>query len=95
MTHMFRYFDLVIAGQYRELLASNSTIGFANKWNFLKGSGRIWIISGLFLLGLWIGRTKLHENIDRIPIVRLMANSGIGFRIAVLLVSNCVQPMLV
>jgi len=66
------YFDLVLNGEYVKLIQSNATIGFVNKFNYLKFSGRIWVIPGLFLLGLWIGRKKWHEKLDQLPLVPLI-----------------------
>ncbi len=66
------YFQLILDGEYRMLIVSNSTIGFINKYNYLKFSGRLWVIPGLFLLGLWIGRKKWHENIEKIPLSKLI-----------------------
>ncbi len=71
------YYDLVQKGEYRKLLASNSTTGFYNKYNYLKFSGRLWVIPGLFLLGLWIGRKKWHEQIDKIPLVKIISFSAL------------------
>lgn len=71
------YFDLILKGEYRKLLVSNSTTGFYNKYNYLKYSGRLWVIPGLFLLGLWIGRKKWHEHIDKIPLVKLITISAL------------------
>ena len=71
------YFDLIIKGEYRKLIASNSTTGFYNKYNYLKFSGRLWVIPGLFLLGLWIGRKKWHELIDKIPLVKVILFSAL------------------
>ena len=71
------YFDLIIKGEYRKLIASNSTTGFYNKYNYLKFSGRLWVIPGLFLLGLWIGRKKWHEQIDKIPLVKVILFSAL------------------
>ncbi|MCP9770985.1 DUF418 domain-containing protein [Lacihabitans sp. LS3-19] len=74
------YFDLILKGEYRKLLISNSTVGVFNKYNYLKFSGRLWVIPGLFLLGLWIGRKKWHERIDKIPLRKVIAISAlIGF----------------
>lgn len=70
------YFQLIIDGNYKKLFVSNSTIGFINKYNYLKFSGRLWVIPGLFLLGLWLGRKKWHENIDKIPISKLILTSA-------------------
>ncbi len=73
------YYQLIIDGQYKKLLVSNSTIGFINKYNYLKFSGRLWVIPGLFLLGLWVGRKKWHENINRIPLIKcIFVTSLIG-----------------
>lgn len=77
VTQATAYFDLILKGEYRKLLASNSTTGFYNKYNFLKISGRLWVIPGLFLLGLWIGRKKWHEQIDKIPLVKLISFSAL------------------
>jgi len=74
------YFDLILNGEYKKLIVSNSTIGFLNKYNYLKFSGRLWVVPGLFLLGLWVGRKKWHENLEKIPLVKLSVVSGlIGF----------------
>lgn len=66
------YFQLIINGDYKKLIVSNSSIGFINKYNYLKISGRLWVIPGLFLLGLWVGRKKWHENIEKIPLIKLV-----------------------
>jgi len=76
VTKATAYFDLILNGEYRKLLASNSTTGFYNKYNYLKFSGRLWVIPGLFLLGLWIGRKKWHEQIDKIPLVKIISFSA-------------------
>jgi uncharacterized protein len=73
------YYQLILDGQYKKLLVSNSTIGFINKYNYLKFSGRLWVVPGLFLLGLWVGRKKWHENIEKIPLIKLiLATAFIG-----------------
>ena len=77
VTQATAYFDLVLKGEYRKLLASNSTAGFYNKYNYLKFSGRLWVIPGLFLLGLWMGRKKWHEQIDKIPLVKIISISAL------------------
>ncbi len=77
ITQANAYFDLILKGEYRKLLLSNSTIGFYNKYNYLKFSGRLWIIPGLFLLGLWIGRKKWHERIDKIPLAKIIVFSAL------------------
>ncbi|NCQ15510.1 MAG: DUF418 domain-containing protein [Flavobacteriales bacterium] len=70
------YFQLILDGEYKKLIVSNSTIGFVNKYNYLKFSGRLWVIPGLFLLGLWVGRKKWHQNIEKIPLGKLILVSA-------------------
>ena len=77
VTQATAYYDLILRGEYRKLIASNSTTGFYNKYNYLKFSGRLWVIPGLFLLGLWIGRKKWHEQIEKIPLVKLISFSAL------------------
>lgn len=77
VTKATAYFDLILKGEYQKLLVSNSTTGFYNKYNYLKFSGRLWVIPGLFLLGLWIGRKKWHEQIDKIPLVKIISFSAL------------------
>ncbi|TAD85255.1 MAG: DUF418 domain-containing protein [Bacteroidetes bacterium] len=77
VTKATAYFDLILKGEYRKLLVSNSTTGFYNKYNYLKFSGRLWVIPGLFLLGLWIGRKKWHEQIDKLPMLKLISFSAL------------------
>lgn len=62
----------MLNGEYVKLIQSNATIGFVNKFNYLKFSGRIWVIPGLFLLGLWIGRKKWCAKLDQLPLVSLI-----------------------
>lgn len=71
------YYDLILKGEYKKLIISNSTIGFSNKYNYLKFSGRLWVIPGLFLLGLWVGRKKWHENLDKVPLFKLISISAL------------------
>ncbi len=77
VTMAMAYFDLILKGEYQKLLLSNSTIGFYNKYNYLKFSGRLWVIPGLFLLGLWIGRKKWHERIDKLPLRKMIIISAL------------------
>ncbi len=77
VTQANAYFDLILKGEYRKLLLSNITTGFYNKYNYLKFSGRLWVIPGLFLLGLWIGRKKWHQQIDKIPLVKIISVSAL------------------
>lgn len=79
------YFQLILDGEYKKLLVSNSTIGFINKYNYLKFSGRLWVVPGLFLLGLWVGRKKWHENIKKIPLHKLvLVTAFIGIPLALI-----------
>lgn len=67
------YFSLILNGEYRALLQSNATIGVWNKINYLQFSGRMFVIPGLFLLGLWVGRKRLHERLADLPVARIVA----------------------
>ncbi|MBD0831574.1 DUF418 domain-containing protein [Aestuariibaculum sediminum] len=67
-----RYFDLIIGDDYLKLFISNSTVGVINKCHYLLISGRLWVVPGLFLLGLWIGRKKWHENIHKLNLKKLI-----------------------
>jgi uncharacterized protein len=71
------YYDLILNGEYKKLIISNSTIGFLNKYNYLKFSGRLWVLPGLFLLGLWVGRKKWHENLEKIQLTKLIFISAL------------------
>ncbi|MFH4967882.1 DUF418 domain-containing protein [Gaetbulibacter sp. M240] len=71
------YVDLILHGDLKSVLDSNSTIGFINKYNFMFQSGRVWVLPGLFLLGLWIGRQQYHEQLERLPLKKLMAISAL------------------
>ena len=42
----------------------------------MKFNSRLWLILGLFLLGLWVGRKKWHENLENILLVKLIVVSG-------------------
>lgn len=71
------YYYLILNGEYKKLIISNSTIGFLNKYNYLKFSGRLWVLPGLFLLGLWVGRKKWHEYLEKIQLTKLIFISAL------------------
>ncbi|GAA4281469.1 DUF418 domain-containing protein [Gaetbulibacter aestuarii] len=74
------YFDLILHGDLKSVMVSNGTIGIINKFNYLVHSGRFWVVPGLFLLGLWIGRQKYHERLDQLKwgnIILISASIGI------------------
>lgn len=55
------YFNTVKTGSYWEMLRANF-YEFSGKTKFQIESGRIYITTGLFLLGLYVGRKKIFEN---------------------------------
>lgn len=55
------YFNTVKTGSYWEMMRANF-YEFASKAKFQMESGRIYITTGLFLLGLYVGRKKIFEN---------------------------------
>ena len=71
------YFDLILNGNLQNVMISNGTIGIINKFNYLVYSGRFWVVPGLFLLGLWIGRQKYHERLDQLKWGRIMLISAL------------------
>ena len=56
------YYNTVKNGSYLSLMTANLN-EFAFKANFQVESGRVYITTGLFLLGLYVGRKKVFENI--------------------------------
>jgi uncharacterized protein len=51
------YFDTLAKGSYLDILSANSQ-EFIGKMKFQVFSGRIFITFGMFLLGLWVGKSK-------------------------------------
>ena len=56
------YYDTVKSGAYLDILRANLP-GFYTKFVFQVESGRLYITLGLFLLGLYVGRKNLFENV--------------------------------
>ena len=71
------YVELILNGDLISVLASNGTIGFINKYNFMFQSGRVWVLPGLFLLGLWVGRQQYHEHLEQLNLKKLMLISAL------------------
>ncbi|AEE53449.1 DUF418 domain-containing protein [Haliscomenobacter hydrossis] len=72
------YYDTVKNGSLLEVFAANATVGFKMKLFFQFDTvSRGYITFGLFLLGIWVGRTRfferLHEN--RRLLIRLVWQS--------------------
>jgi uncharacterized protein len=57
-----KYYNTVKSGSYPEILKANFH-EFNSKFVFQVQSGRIYITTGLFLLGLYAGRKRIFENV--------------------------------
>ncbi|GAB4186183.1 MAG: DUF418 domain-containing protein [Thermoflexibacter sp.] len=65
------YFDLIKTGSWWAIAKQNLLGELDDKINFQIGSGRIWLTMGLFILGLYVGRKKIFENLsEHLPLVR-------------------------
>lgn len=65
------YFDLIKTGSWWAIAKQNLLGELDDKVNFQIGSGRIWLTMGLFILGLYVGRKKIFENLaEHLPLVR-------------------------
>ena len=73
---LLKYFDTLKSGSYSSILHANAG-EFITKFHFQVSSGRIYITTGLFLLGLLVGRKKFFERWREQPAVvkRLMKTS--------------------
>ena len=49
-------------GSLAEVLAVNATAGMAGKWSFYVETGRVFQIAGLFVIGVWLQRTRLFAD---------------------------------
>ena len=57
------YFDMVKKGDYIGIIKTNITKEFANKLAFQVFSGRLSVTLGLFILGLYVAKRRIFENI--------------------------------
>ncbi|SFE42229.1 DUF418 domain-containing protein [Thermoflexibacter ruber] len=65
------YFDLIKTGSWWAIAKQNLLGELDDKINFQIGSGRIWLTMGLFILGLYVGRKRIFENlVEHLPLVR-------------------------
>ena len=62
-TSLLAYYNTVTSGTYFEILKANLA-DFSTKMNFQVQSGRLYITTGLFLLGLYTGRKNVFEDIE-------------------------------
>ena len=62
-TSLLAYYNTVASGTYLEILKANLA-DFSTKMNFQVQSGRLYITTGLFLLGLYTGRKNVFEDIE-------------------------------
>ena len=58
------YFDMVKKGDYTGIIKTNITKEFANKMAFQVFSGRLSVTLGLFILGLYVAKRRIFENIQ-------------------------------
>lgn len=73
-------FKVWTSGTFLECVQNNAWAGAVSKWYFYIETGRIVQIVGLFMMGLWIGRIGLMENIPNyIQKVRKVALGAIFF----------------
>ena len=74
-----RQFEIKQAGTVRDLIGVNLTFAMVSKLIFLIFSGRLWITFGLFLLGLYAGRTNVFSDTaaNRQLFTRLLAWAGV------------------
>jgi uncharacterized protein len=65
------YFDLIKTGSWWAIAKQNLLGELDDKINFQIGSGRIWLTMGLFILGLYVGRKRIFENLpEHLSLVR-------------------------
>src|SRR5918993_230830 len=57
------YFSLLKNGEYGKIIASNINKGFEDKLLFQLFSGRLCVTMGLFILGLYVARRRIFENL--------------------------------
>ncbi len=59
------YFSMVKQGDYTGIIKTNITKEFQNKLGFQIYSGRLFVTMGLFILGLYVAKRKIFENIQQ------------------------------
>ena len=57
------YFTMVKAGDYTSIIKKNITKEFQNKFGFQIFSGRLFVTMGLFILGLYVAKRQIFENL--------------------------------
>jgi uncharacterized protein len=83
-----RHWQALESGDLTRIVADNATAGMLSKWDFQMGfMGRGYQTFALFLIGLWIGRRRLFENVEthRLFLKRVLRWTG-GLLLAVPLV---------
>jgi len=74
---LLAYYDTVKSGSYLAILKAN-LYEFVTKFEFQVFSGRIYITTGLFLLGLYAGRKKFFERWqEQIPDIKRLLKSSL------------------
>lgn len=60
------YFDTISNGTFLEVWQQNGTYGMKTKMNFqLQPFGRLYYTFGYFLIGLWIGKIQLFQQVEQ------------------------------
>jgi uncharacterized protein len=74
---MLAYYDTVKTGSYFAILKAN-LYEFVTKFEFQVFSGRIYITTGLFLLGLYVGRKKFFERWEEhTPLIKRLLKTSL------------------
>jgi uncharacterized protein len=76
-TALLKYFDTVKSGSYLSILQAN-WYEFIPKFEFQVSFGRIYITTGLFLLGLLVGRRKFFERWqEQVPVIKHLLKTSL------------------
>jgi uncharacterized protein len=61
-----RHWQALESGDLRKIIPNNATDGLLNKWGYQMGfSGRGYQTFGFFLIGLWAGRRRIFETVEK------------------------------
>lgn len=56
--------DVYLNGSFTDVMQWNFLYGQTSKWKYIVESGRIGQTFGLFILGLWVGKMRVFENVQ-------------------------------
>ena len=57
--------EIYANGSFNDVFTRNTWMGQLGKWAFLLESGRIWILIGLSILGVWLGRINFFSVLSQ------------------------------